>query len=160
MSKIMISYSRANESVARDIERDLDKGGYSVWRDTSSIPGSAEWDIAIQKAIDACEVVVAIVSITSLESRWVRRELVYADGQNKRILPLLLERVNLPPLLVTTNYIDFTGSYSTALFQLLEQLPKLLDGGESPTPEAEKRVSGMSLRDLRRVLVNTYGTDS
>ncbi len=160
MSKIMISYSRANESVARDIERDLDKAGYSVWRDTSSIPGSAEWDIAIQKAIDACEVVVAIVSSSSLESRWVRRELVYADGQNKRILPLLFERINLPPLLVTTNYIDFTSSYSTALIQLLEQLPKLLVGGEPPMPEVEKRVSGMSLRELRRTLVNTYGTDS
>lgn len=52
MPEIMISYSHDDATLAARIERQLTDAGYKVWRDISSIPGSAEWDIAIQQAIE------------------------------------------------------------------------------------------------------------
>ncbi len=164
MNHIMISYSRKDEGFAERIERDLTAEGHRIWRDTNSIPGSADWDIAIQHGIDSSSLVIVVVSGESIKSKWVRRELIYAETQSKPILPLLIEQITLPPILVTTNYISFLKDYTQSFAELCRQLVRILPSQtaqaeapfrtvtEDPNPE---QVRGVSLREFRQWLVDT-----
>ena len=49
----------------------------------------------IMKAIDDCQVVLFMLSDSSLNSIWTKREVCYAEGEKKRIVPILVDGENL-----------------------------------------------------------------
>src|SRR5687767_8374868 len=138
--QIFISYARIDgRSLALKLQKDLAERGYTVWLDTSEIEGGASWSVEIERAIDACDHTLALLSKGSFESEICRAEQMRALRKGKHLLPLLVHASAERPLyLEALNYRDFsnTGAYTAVFEQLVADLegtpvPMLLP---PPTP--------------------------
>ena len=90
---IFVSYKRGDMSRIAPILRIVAEWGYSVWYD-AEIPGGSEWDAVIEERIERSRLVVVFVSQEAIRSRYVRREVKFADALNKVIIPVQLETVD------------------------------------------------------------------
>src|SRR4051794_18313467 len=91
-----ISYCRRNRvDVARWVQR-LQDAGVTVWIDERGIDGACLWTEEITHATQQCKLVVLMLSESAAASINVGREISLACEENKPILPLLLEPVELP----------------------------------------------------------------
>lgn len=84
MADIFISYSKQDPEHTVALAADLEARGYSVWWDTSLLPGDEFPDI-IKRRIDEAKVVIVIWTAHSVASKWVRAEATHADQDNKLI---------------------------------------------------------------------------
>jgi len=89
---IFISYRRRDLPRVAVIIRTLQQFGMPVWYDRG-IPGGSEWDDVIEAHLSNARLVVLCVSRDALESRYVRREVKFADALSLPIVPVLLEDV-------------------------------------------------------------------
>jgi len=94
---VFIGYSRHDSWAAEAIHTCLTDAGISCFRDATDIPGSEEWVKVITTAIQECHVYLAIVSPSSVTSKYVGRELAFATEFDKPYVPVVLTReVELP----------------------------------------------------------------
>jgi hypothetical protein len=127
MAKIFISYSSKDKDFALRLGRDLEAAMHSVWLD--------EWEIKvgecivskISDGIKRADYAVIILTPASVASGWVDREwsaLYWSEVQESRIkvLPILRRKCDIPPLLRSKKYADFTKKYETGYLQLLRAI--------------------------------------
>ena len=138
---IFISYSRKDHTVAQYIARYLAIHGYNAWIEVEGIQGGANWQVEINKAIQEAELIIALVSSASITSQWVMWELGYAHASNKKILPILINKVpirDFPMPLLNYQYLDATADLDSTLQEITQYL---LMGEEAirdaPKPLAE-----------------------
>jgi LPXTG-motif cell wall-anchored protein len=99
---VFISYRRGSSwGQARSIEQSLRERGANVFIDIDDI-NEGRFAETIEKAIQDCDYVVAVLAPGTLDSPWVRREIASALAANKIIVPLLvdgftLDEQNIPP---------------------------------------------------------------
>jgi len=137
-AKYFFSYSRVDSDFAKKLATDLRNAGADVWIDQLDIvPGNA-WDVAIQNALNEAGGVLAIISDTSIQSKNVMDEVSYAIGQEKRIIPLILESCPIPFRLARLQHVDFTKDYDSAL----EYLLKALKASDTTTTATQQAVTG------------------
>jgi hypothetical protein len=84
MADIFISYSKAERDLTVALARDLESQGFTVWWDTSLLPGD-DFPDEIKRQIDAACVAIVIWSESSVGSRWVKAEAQRADDLRKLI---------------------------------------------------------------------------
>lgn len=90
--KVFISYSRADSAVVIPFVERLQKDvGDVFWIDLNGIESGAQFVDVIIDAIDKTDVVLFMHSVSSLESEWVRKEIQYAQGMKKKIVPILVD---------------------------------------------------------------------
>jgi hypothetical protein len=89
-----ISYSRADHLRVSGLLRILDLQGIRYWYD-QHIPGAADWHEMLEERISRCEFFVLMLSPAAAGSRYVRREVAFADSLNKPILTVRLEPTEL-----------------------------------------------------------------
>jgi hypothetical protein len=120
---LFISYSRTDQQFVSFLEAELQRRGYVIWRDTSNLLASEDWQAAIRSAIDTCTHVVLVASSASLTRPEVNREIGAAAQAAKTIIPIVLDDVALPAWVQRLNYIDWRAqqdySYSSN-FELLD----------------------------------------
>ena len=142
MSTVFLSHSHADKVFARKLATDLRKAGHGVWIDEAEINIGDSLIEKIREGLDQVEYVAAILSSASINSPWVTRELDIASNREideKRVivLPLLVEKVELPGFLKGKFYGDFTDpSQYDEIFSLL--LRKLGSVNELPKPSSEE----------------------
>jgi hypothetical protein len=86
---VFLSYSHKDNYYRERVQKALEQHGLSVWVDDRGIPPGVDWQEAIQDAIDSACCVVVILSPDAKNSRYINRELSYADDRGKRIFPIL-----------------------------------------------------------------------
>src|SRR6056300_1140578 len=87
---VFISYSHDDRDKMGSLDDMLVAYGIPAWTDISSIKsGTAEWMHRIQDALDSAYAVVVLCSTSARNSKWVTRELLYADDNDIPILPVL-----------------------------------------------------------------------
>src|SRR5262245_42327611 len=91
MSHIFISYAKGDIEFARYLRLLLQKAGFHVWIDERGIEPSDDWWETIERNILACAALVVVMSPRAQDSRWVKRELLLAEDQQKPLFPVLLE---------------------------------------------------------------------
>jgi len=91
---IFVSYKREDFSRVAPVIRNIIGWGYNIWYD-QGIPGGSEWDAIIEEKVSRCIILIAFLSASAVDSKWVRREIKYADSLNKPILAIRLEEVQL-----------------------------------------------------------------
>jgi TolB-like protein/Flp pilus assembly protein TadD len=96
MPDIFISYSRKDSEQATMLAEMLASAGLSCWIDQQGIEAASSWSAQIVDAINNCNVFIALLSPSSIESHNVIKEISLASEKRKRILPLDLEPVTLP----------------------------------------------------------------
>jgi predicted ATPase len=98
-AQVFVSYARRDrEKVAPWVQR-LRCAGVSVWMDEASIEGAQIWRAEIVEAIEGCQVLLVMLSSSSVESDTVIREVTVGADAKRQILPLLLEPVAVPSAL-------------------------------------------------------------
>jgi TIR domain-containing protein len=130
MAQIFISYSRKDIGFVRKLAGDLEKAGYEVWWDLTDLRGGDDWPRVIPAAIESSDRVVVVLSPNSVVSDWVEKEYTQALSLRKKIIPIMLERSNIPFALNTINYVDFTSDDYVGSFNHL--LTALGYTGEPP----------------------------
>ena len=89
---IFISYSRADKEIVWPFGDFLaNRLHANCWIDKDRIEVGQDFVDSIYKGIDECKAVLFMLSDNSISSEWTRREIVYAQEKNKRIIPVVID---------------------------------------------------------------------
>ena len=132
---LFLSHSHIDKPIVRKIGKRLEKKGLTVWLDEAEIRFGDSLIQKLRDAIDRVDLVLAFLSEASVESEWVRKELEIATTQEissrrVKVIPVMLERVNLPGFLEGKAYADFS---SQSLIN--KNFPRLLNSVNSHMKE-------------------------
>jgi hypothetical protein len=127
---LFISYANRDVEFAQRLNADLRRSGVSTWINELGIRGGDDWPMRIATALMGCKTVLVIVSPDSMASKWVRREVEFADKEDKCILPLIHRRCEQPEWFGlrfgNVQWVDFsTGSYEANLAKLLTAIEQV-----------------------------------
>lgn len=139
MSHIFISYSRKDKDYAFELAGKLRNDGFEVWIDDRIQSGDDWWD-TIDKAISDAIAFIVIMTPSSKDSNWVKREILLADDRKKPVFPLLLEGENWS-FYVHTQY-ENLSNYSLPTPVFVERLRQAIAANQQDTDA----VSGNILR--------------
>lgn len=97
--KVFISHHSSQVDTAARVAGYLEARGIPCWFAPRDIPIGAEWDQAIQDAINAAPALVLLLSAEADSSRHVKRELTIADSHGVKLYWLRLQPADLamPP---------------------------------------------------------------
>src|SRR5688500_12657858 len=107
MPDIFLSYSRADQPVARRFAEGFEREGLSVWWDQALSAGET-FDTATEKALQDAGAVVVLWSKRSVDSRWVRSEATQADRRGT-LVPVTIEECDRPILFALPHTADLTN---------------------------------------------------
>ena len=145
-SYFFMSYSRENVSLQRRVIAGLRERGVKAWVDIENlIPGSPAWEREIERAIRGAAGVIVLLSPEANNSEWVRREISFAEQNEKRIFPVLIhgdEDDSIPLRLSNHQRVDLRRNFNSGLDELAHALRDHLD--ETATfrlPKPTKRAS-------------------
>ncbi|MDB4668451.1 TIR domain-containing protein [bacterium] len=148
-AEVFVSYARTDrERVVELVER-MRSAGIGVWVDEGGIHGASLWGQEIVDAIDASKVMVLMISDSSITSDNVVKELSIASEEKKPILPVYLQRSQLPKSmryqLAGIQHIEFFEEQEDEAFQsMLVSLSRLgvsAGGAETKQDSLSKTVS-------------------
>src|SRR5262245_12560484 len=86
---VFISYARGDQVYVDWLARYVSDAGFEVWYDRSIESGSSFGE-RIQSALESSAAVIAVLTPAAVASKWVLREISYADQHNIPLVPLLL----------------------------------------------------------------------
>lgn len=125
---MFISYARLDgKALAERLEADLRVREHMPWRDRAEIEGGDDWSREIERAIDDCDGLVALLTKGAYDSRICRAEVQRALRKDKYLVPLLVQKDADRPLnLEARHYLEFTDPavYESSLAELLERIAK------------------------------------
>jgi tetratricopeptide (TPR) repeat protein len=93
MTDVFISYSRRDSAFVRRLTNTLTAADRSTWIDWADIPQAEDWWKEIQTGIDHADNMVCILTEHWLTSEICHQELSHAREQNKRIFPIIRQRI-------------------------------------------------------------------
>lgn len=95
----------------------------------------AEWDLApgdsiverINQSLAKTDILIVLLSPNAVASSWVQRELsagiaAQLSGRGVRVLPVVIEPCDIPPLLADILYLDLSTEFEAGLLKLIELL--------------------------------------
>ncbi len=144
MSQIFFSYSRKDSEFVDQLIERLEAYGVDIWVDRGEILAGEAWRRTIVEAIMASQVFVIVLSPNSIELENVTKELTLAEQYDKRVLPVVIQEVKVPPSLeyqlAGLHYQTFTeGNYDDNFARLIRSL--VSSGIKIQTiPEAEPEI--------------------
>jgi len=129
MSKIFLCHTSIDKPFVRKLAAELQNYGHTVWIDEAEINIGDSLIGKIREGLDSVDYVAVILSKASVNSEWVRRELEIASNKEIKqkkviVLPLIIEKVELPGFLEGKFYGDFSEveNYDKTLDLLLRSL--------------------------------------
>ena len=151
MKEVFISYESSNEKQALDLVAALENRRLSCWIAKNDVPKGEPYDDYIPKAIAECNVVVMLFSEASLNSPHVKNELRLAVKHGKKVIPFMLEGVELREAfeyhIESNNRISADQNWDEAVEELLISLADGI-GPEITTHEKAEKTVLDKLREL------------
>lgn len=125
-----VSYKREDLPRIKPLVAALHRAGHRIWYDRG-IPGGAEWDALIEERVKHCEVLVMFLSQAAVGSKYVRREVKFADTLGKPVVGVRLEHDidlahGLAMLLNQYQVIDGVGDTIVAELERVVRFVRLL----------------------------------
>lgn len=154
VAQIFLSYSRRDTVFTDKLVSDLEYNGYTVWIDRQGMEGGISFPKQIENAIRNAQAVVLVASPDSLQSPYVQKEISYAIGLGKPVIPVHYREVgnDRTYLLNDVHWIEEfkeTSKYSEALQHLANVLGRFgvyQNRQQSPPPSSSSSYSGGSTR--------------
>ena len=149
--RVFLSHRTDSEGpLAHRLSADLEAQGIPTWIAPRDIDPGVTWPQAIEAGLQSCTHVAVLLSEPALQSRAVRQELQIAemlqiDGQ-VMLVPVLAERITMPPWLRVLQAVDLTGSYDDGLAGLVRFLRQPATGPAAVAPDRR----GVILHRVRR----------
>src|ERR1700730_17686212 len=128
--KVFISYSHRDSRFVTKLTRDL-SAEYEVLLDTHALVPDVPLILQISTLIETCDYFLPVISVESLRSGWVERELAMAFThiieQEVAVVPLVLGRLQPSSLISHVPYVRFkrpsdAADYMKTLQSLLQLL--------------------------------------
>lgn len=91
---LFVSYKRADTDRVAPVLRYLQERGYKIWYDRG-IRGGEDWTAVLEERLTSCGALLLFLSQAAIDSKYVRREVLFADSLDKRILTVRLEIADL-----------------------------------------------------------------
>lgn len=92
IAPIFVSYTRADKETVfpfiDKLEKDLN---VRCWIDLEGIETGEQFEDVIIRAINDSKIVLFMLSENSLMSSWTKREVYYAEGEKKKIIPIVID---------------------------------------------------------------------
>jgi len=147
MSTIFISYSHTNQVFVRQLRDDLIARGHVVHWDMDAVLAD-DLSTRLDEWVRESDVHLAVLSHRYLQSTLPMQEvgkfLRAATERGTRLIPLLLEPVEVPEPLRPYPYVDFTQRYETGLGMLAEWLASDATNGAQSGSSGEDGEKGGS----------------
>lgn len=127
--EVFISYSRKDADFARKLNNALQLQGKTTWFDQENIDAAIDFKEEIDKGIDSSDNFIFVLSPDAMRSRHSIGEMVYAQKQGKRIIPVLLRHIDihdLPLQLKNIQWIEFSEN-DESFYLNFSRLVKVLD---------------------------------
>ncbi len=93
MSDVFISYSRKNSDFVHKLDDALTNLKREVWVDWQDIARGEDWWHSIKTGIDSADTALIVVTENWLTSEICQRELDYIRQQNKRVFPIIRQKI-------------------------------------------------------------------
>ncbi len=122
--KIFLSHSSQDKPFVRSLEAALEAAGFEIWVDHDDLHAGEIFHKRIGEALAWCDVLVLVWSQPASVSRWVEMEWSNALSLRKVIIPCVLDKTRLPPLLDSISYANFRD-FERGLEQVLHALRNL-----------------------------------
>src|SRR3954467_5622247 len=155
-----LSYSRSDERFALRLAKDLRAHGVAMWVDQLDIRPSEHWDRAIERAVSTCRGIVVVLSPRSVASDNVADEISFAIDGGKGVLPVMIERCNLPLRITRMQVIDATGNYNKALEECVAELRRSkepVSPQELPAQQERIAIPAADIETVARILARYLG---
>ncbi len=125
-----MSYSREDTVLQKKVLAELRQRGINVWVDIENlIPGSPAWEREIERAIRGATGSIVLLSPNANNSEWVRREISFAEENEKTIFPVLIhgdEDDSIPLRLSDHQRVDLRRNFDGGLDELANALQEHL----------------------------------
>ncbi|MEA3345009.1 MAG: toll/interleukin-1 receptor domain-containing protein [Chloroflexota bacterium] len=124
-NEVFLSHSSDDRDFAGRLVQVLRAHGIPVWFSRTDIVGAQQWHDEIGAALKRCDWFLVVLSPNSVESIWVKRELLFAlqqDHFENKIVPVLLRLCDYEKLSWTLSIfqlVDFTHSFEDGCRDLL-----------------------------------------
>lgn len=140
-SVLFISHEKSDHTIAREIRKHLETGGFECWMAPDDIVGVAPWPQQVADAIDSCAVMLVVVSSNASDSAHVSREVDIAIEKGKALLPVRIEDIipsgSLNYLLRLAQWIDvFPGPIADHAATLQAVVGSMLAESSAPARPA------------------------
>ncbi|MEX2303925.1 MAG: toll/interleukin-1 receptor domain-containing protein [Bryobacterales bacterium] len=120
-----LSHASDDKEIAERLAGVLVAHTVPVWYSHRDILGAQQWHDEIGAALHRCDWFLLLLSPSSVRSKWVKRELLYAlqdDRYEEHILPLLYRPCDITTLswtLAQFQAVDLTGEFAAGCRSLL-----------------------------------------
>jgi hypothetical protein len=120
-----ISHSARDRKFVKKLAQALRGQGIRCWYSEAHIRGAQQWHDEIGRALNRCDWFLLVLSPHSVQSKWVKRELLFAlqeDRYTDRIAPIVRKACdysNLSWTLASFQMIDFVRDFPAGLSALL-----------------------------------------
>lgn len=95
-TSVFISYSRKDIEKARTIKAEIEKRtNCQCWMDMEGIESGDQFEDVIIKALNKCKFIVFVLSANSMRSVYAQKEVKYAYGKKKKLIPVQIDDAEL-----------------------------------------------------------------
>lgn len=144
--RVFVSHRTESEGpLARRLSEDLERQGIPTWMAPRDVDPSTTWPQAVEAGLRTCTHLAVLLTEPALRSRAVRHELRIAEmlrlDRRMVIVPVLLERIELPVGLRVTQEVDLTGDYTDGYADGFDDLVRSLRQTAAASAPAERLVT-------------------
>ena len=99
--EVFLSHSNLNRAIADQVANVLRNNTVPVWYSHVNIIGARQWHDEIGNALNRCDWFIVLLSPESVQSTWVKRELLFALNHRQyenHIIPVLINDCDIADL--------------------------------------------------------------
>jgi hypothetical protein len=131
---VFVSCAHENADWVRTLAGNLHQSGLEVWFDEWDITGEVRLSQRLQDGLASSRAVVLVVSAAAVGKQWWQEEfaatMAAVIAKTQRLVPVLLDKVTLPPFVAARVYVDFRradtpDAYRAAFDQLVRAVRNL-----------------------------------
>jgi len=163
---VFISHTSKDDAVVQKIQQALHSLGIYAWVDSQEMSGGDKLTPEVQKAIKDHEHFIAVLSVNAINSPWVKKEIEYALGLKKKVIPVMLPGIEPTALTfwfgsapheepVGVKLADGPGGVSNALPVLLAALGEKLPADKVAAVQADLAPIADLLLELTEPAIDT-----
>ncbi|MDJ0716374.1 MAG: TIR domain-containing protein [Prochloraceae cyanobacterium] len=111
MTDVFISHASQDVEITQKIANTLRRESWTTWISKTDIKTGKDFQQEIYKGIEEADNIVYLISEHALRSKYCQQEIEYGLKHNKRLVPLLIDKIALeeiPEEIRHLQYIDFT----------------------------------------------------
>lgn len=124
--EVFLSHSSQDREFVSRLANELRRHNIPIWYSQTNIMGAQQWHDEIGDALRRCDWFLVVLSPRSVESMWVKRELMFALQQkrfDKQIVPIVYESCDYEHLswvLPSFQVVDFQAVFEQSCRNLLQ----------------------------------------